>query len=130
MESNRQKKIAGVLQDDLATILQKTLKDAGHGNILISVTKVHVTVDLSLSKVYLSVFPSKHATTILKEINQVKSKIKHQVAQLTRHQLRRMPKLLFFNDDSLDYIEQIEDAVKGDENPIENTDLLDHRKKT
>lgn len=129
MESNRQKKIAGVLQNDLASILQKTLKDAGHSNMLISVSKVSVTVDLSIAKVYLSIFPSEHAQKLVDEINLVKGKIKHQAAQLTKNQLRKMPELFFYNDDSLDYIEKIERAVKGKENPIANPDLTEKRKK-
>lgn len=130
MESNRQKKIAGVLQNDLAGILQKALKDAGHAGILISVSKVQVTVDLSIAKVYVSIFPSEHAHKIIEEINLVKNNIKHQMAQLTKNQLRRMPSLLFFNDDSLDYIEKIDKAAQGKENPIKNSDLIKKRKKS
>ncbi|GGD80475.1 30S ribosome-binding factor RbfA [Planktosalinus lacus] len=130
MESNRQKKIAGVLQNDLASILQKALIDSGQTGILISVSKVQVTVDLSIAKVYVSVFPSAHAVSVVNEINEVKHKIKHQTAQLTKNQLRRMPELIFYNDDSLDYIDKIDKAVKGEENPIDNPDLLDKRKKS
>lgn len=129
MESNRQKKIAGVLQNDLASVLQSTLRDAGHSGILISVTKVQVTVDLSIAKVYLSIFPVAHAENLVTEINQAKPKIKHQIAQLTKNQLRRMPDLFFYNDDSLEYIEKIDKAVKGEENPIANPELLARRKK-
>jgi len=129
-ESNRQKKIAGVLQNDLAKILQNKLRNAGHFGILISVTKVNVTVDLSIAKVYISVFPIKHAEEIVSEINDIKSQIKHETAQLTRHQLRRMPELTFYNDDSLEYIDNIDKAIKGKENPISNTDLLDNKKKS
>jgi len=130
MESNRQKKIAGVLQNDLAGILQKALKDAGHAGILISVSKVQVTVDLSIAKVYVSIFPSEHAQKVVEEINLVKNNIKHQMAQLTKNQLRRMPNLHFYNDDSLDYIEKIDEAVKGKENPLTNSDLIEKRKKS
>jgi ribosome-binding factor A len=56
--------------------------------------------------------------------------IRHELAQRTRHQLRRMPNLLFFPDDSLDYIENIDNALKGnEENPIDNPDILDQRQK-
>ncbi len=130
MESNRQKKIASVLQADLANILQSAIRDAGHTGILISVSKVQVTVDLSIAKVYVSIFPAQHALKVVEEINEVKSKIKHQAAQLTKHQLRRMPELTFFNDDSLEYIEKIDKAVKGEEDPIANPDLLSKRKKS
>lgn len=130
IESNRQKKIAGVLQEDLAKVLQNKLREAGQSGILISVSKVNVTTDLSIAKVYVSIFPSTNATEITEELNSIKPNIKHEIAQLTKHQLRRMPELTFFNDDSLDYIEKIEDAVKGEENPIENPDLLPKRKKS
>ena len=57
------------------------------------------------------------------------SKIKHELAQRTRHQLRRMPELQFFVDDSLEYIDQIERSLKGLDDPLNNPDLLDKRKK-
>ncbi len=128
-ETNRQKKIAGVLQRDIADVIQLALREAGVSGILVSVTKVRVTTDLSVSKVYMSVFPHKEATRILEEINAVKSQIKHQVAQRTKNQLRKMPDVEYFIDDSLEYIETIEKSIKGDENPIENPDLLERRKK-
>ena len=129
METNRQKKIAGVLQKDIADVISQALREAGITGILVSVTKVTVTTDLSISKVYMSVFPSAEAPNILKEINNVKSQIKHQVAQKTKNQLRRMPELEFFIDDSLEYIEKIDKAIEGTENPIHNRDLLEKRKK-
>ena len=130
IESNRQKKIAAVFQNDLATVLQSMLRDSGQLGIIISVSKVKVTVDLSIAKVYVSVFPAEKAINVTNELNEFKSRIKHQIAQLTKHQLRKMPDLQFYNDDSLEYIENIEKAVKGTENPIENPDILPKRKKT
>lgn len=130
METNRQKKIGGVLQKDLAEILNSILRDAGISGILISVSKVKVTTDLSVAKAYLSVFPQKHANEILDELNTVKPKIKHEMALRTKNQLRKMPDLIFFIDDSLEYIKNIEESIKGTENPISNPDLLDQRKKS
>lgn len=127
-ETNRQKKIAGVLQNDLALVLQKMLRESGQLGIIISVSKVTVTTDLSLSKVFTSVFPAEKSDLIVKELNELKPKIKHQIAQKTKHQLRKMPDLVFYNDDSLEYINNLENAVKGKENPIKDTDLLDKRK--
>ncbi len=129
IETNRQKKIAGVLQNDIANVITQALRDSGVNNILVSVTKVRVTTDLSISKVYLSVFPHEKAKAILEEINAVKHQIKHQVALLTKHQLRRMPDLEFFVDDSLEHIEKLDQAIKGTENPLLDRDLLDRRKK-
>ena len=129
METNRQKKIAGVIQKDLAEILQHAARDGMKG-VIISVTKVHVTTDLSQAKVYVSVFPQLKREIIVEGINRNRSSIRYELAQRTKHQLRRMPDLHFYIDDSLDYIEEIDDALKGKkENPIENPDLLDKRKK-
>lgn len=129
-ESNRQKKIGGILQEDLANELQSMLRDAGQTGVIISVSKVSVTADLSIAKVYVSVFPSDKAESIVEEINTIKPAIKHRIAMLTKNQLRKMPDLNFYNDDSLEYIENIEKAVKGRDNPLENPDLLPKRKKT
>lgn len=130
METNRQKKIAGVIQKDLADVLQGNLRDAGVSGIIISVTKVKVPTDLSQAKVYISVFPPKNAEDMLKEIKEMKPRIKHEVALRTKNQLRRMPELEFFIDDSLDYIENIDQSLKGKDNPIANPDLLGKRKKS
>lgn len=130
METNRQKKIAGVLQKDLADILQGSLRDAGVTGIIISVTKVKVPTDLSQAKVYISVFPPKSAKDILSEIQKIKHRVKHEVALRTKNQLRRMPELTFYIDDSLEYIENIEQQIKGKEDPIVDRDLLKKRKKS
>lgn len=129
MESNRQKKIAGLLQKDLVDILQKAVSGGELRGVIVSVTRVKVTVDLSIAKVLLSIFPSQHSEALLKEIKSNSSSIKHQLAMRTKNQLRRMPELEFFLDDSLDYIEGIERSLKGDDNPLDNPDLLDKRKK-
>lgn len=129
MESNRQKKIASVLQRDLVDVLQSSASQGGMRGIIISVTKVNVTVDLSIAKVYLSIFPNKKRAELLEGIRSNAPLIKHEISQRTKHQLRRMPELEFFIDDSLEYIDQIERSLKGLDNPLENPDLLDKRKK-
>jgi len=129
METNRQKKIAGVLQKDLVDVLQTAARDGMKG-VLISVTKVNVTSDLGEAKVYLSIFPSDKRDELIKGITSNTATIRHEMARRTKNQLRRMPNLYFYGDDSLDYIEGIESALKGDkENPIENPDILDKRQK-
>ncbi len=130
METQRQKKIAGVIQRDIVDILQRAAIGGGLRNTLISVTKVSVTTDLSIAKIYLSIFPNTDAKELMEGIASNQPLIKHELAQRTRHQLRRVPELLFFLDDSLDYIEGIEKSLKGEENPIENRDLLPKRKKS
>ena len=129
MESQRQKKIASVLQRDLVEVLQGAATQGGMKGILISVTKVNVTVDLSIAKVYLSIFPIDKGTELLEGIRSNAPLIKHELSQRTKHQLRRMPQLIFYIDDSLEYIDQIDKSLKRTENPIENPDLLEKRKK-
>ncbi len=128
MESHRQKKIASVLQLDLVDVLQKAATQGGLRGVIISVTKVNVTVDLSIAKVYLSIFPVSKSKELIEGIKSNSPLIKHEIAQRTRHQLRRMPHLSFFLDDSLEYIDQINRSLKGLDNPIDNPDLLDRRK--
>ena len=130
METNRQKKIAGLLQQDLGDILGRAVQNGGLTNLILSVTKVAITVDLTLAKVYISVFPSEQGKEILEAIQFNSFQIKHEVAQRVRHQLRKMPDLSFFLDDSLEYLSQIEHSLKGEENPIENPELLIKRKKS
>ena len=129
MESNRQKKIGSVLQRDLVDVLQNAATQGGMKGILISVSKVNVTVDLSIAKVYLSIFPNDKAKELLVGIRSNKSLIRHELSQRTKHQLRRMPNLEFFVDDSLEYIDQIDQSLKGKDNPIKDPGLLgDHKK--
>jgi ribosome-binding factor A len=128
METNRQKKIGGVIQKDLVDILQGEVRKNGVSNLVISVSKVSVTSDLSVATVYLSVFPQEKAQETLDGIKSNTQLIKHDLAQRVSKQLRRVPNLVFFIDDSLDYIEKINNALKNQENPIENRDLLDKRK--
>ncbi len=130
MESNRQKKVAGVLQKDLAEVLQNALRDSGQGGIIVSVSKVKVPTDLSTAKVYISVFPNDKAVVILEEVNLVKPKIRHEISQRTRHQLRRMPELQFYIDDTLEYLDGIERSLKREDNPLEDRSLLTRRKKS
>ena len=128
-ETNRQRKIAGVLQKDLVDVLQKAAQDGMKG-VIISVSKVHVTSDLGVAKVYLSIFPSEKREELVKGVQSNTHSIRFEMAKRTRNQLRRMPELLFFGDDTLDYIEEIDNSLKRkDENPIENPSILAKRKK-
>ena len=123
-ETNRQRKIAGVLQQDLVDVLQRAAQDGMKG-VIISVSRVTVTSDLGVAKVHLSVFPSNKRDEILEGIKSNTPLIRHEMAQRTRHQLRRMPQLSFFIDDSLEYIDQIDRSLKGLDNPLDDEDLLD-----
>nr|WP_321221354.1 30S ribosome-binding factor RbfA [uncultured Psychroserpens sp.] len=127
--TQRQKKIGGLLQKDLADILQKAATDGGMRGVIISVSKVNVTTDLSVAKVYLSVFPNGKGKELIEGIRSNTPLIRHEMAQRTRNQLRRMPNLEFFIDDSLEYIDGIERSLKREEDPIKEADLLAKRKK-
>lgn len=128
-ESQRQKKIGSVLQRDLVNILQTAATQGGMRGVIISVSKVSVTVDLSVAKVYLSIFPNDKAKALVEGIKSNQPFIRHELAQRTKNQLRRMPQLYFFVDDSLEHIDKIEQSLKGKDNPLTNPDLLENRKK-
>ncbi len=127
METNRQKKIAGVIQKDLVEILQGAAQDGMKG-VVISVSKVRVTSDLGQAKAYLSIFPSAKKKEILEGIISNTPLIRHAIAARTKNQLRRMPELSFYIDDSLDYIENIDNALKGKDDPILNPENLKKKK--
>ena len=129
METNRQKKMGALLQGDLVDILQGEVRKNGITNLIISVSKVSVTTDLSIAKVYLSIFPAEKGAELLTAIKTNAPLIKHDLAQRVKNQLRKVPNLMFYIDDSLDYIEQIDNALKAEENPIVDRDLLARRKK-
>jgi ribosome-binding factor A len=122
METKRQKRIAKILQQDLAEVLQGEIRRAGVKNFLISVTKVYVTPDLTLARVYVSVFPPDKADASVEALRQNAKLVKHEIAQRVRHQLRKMPDLEFYRDDTLDYIEKIDRSLKEGENPLKNNE--------
>ncbi len=128
-ESQRQRKIAGLIQQDLAEILQRAATQGGLMGVIISVSTVRVSLDLSIAKVYLSIFPNDKADELLDGIRSNEPLIKHELAQRTRHQLRRVPELTFYKDDSLEYIDKIEKSLKGGEDPVKDPNLLEKRKK-
>lgn len=109
MESTRQAKISRLIQKELSEIFrQQTAKTHG---VLVSVSTVRVSPDLSIARAYLSVFPSEKGAEIIENINRSAGQIRHELAQKVRYQLRKTPELSFFIDDSLDYIEHIDDLL-------------------
>jgi len=110
MESTRQAKISRLLQKELSEIFrQQTAKTHG---IIVSVSAVRVTPDLSIAKAYLSVFPSDKAKDMIESINASAKTIRYELAQKVRFQLRKCPELQFYLDDSLDYIENIDHLLE------------------
>ena len=128
--TNRQKKISSVIQQEIVDILQGEVRKNGISNLVISVSNVHVTSDLTVAKVYLSIFPNEKKAEILAAVKSNQPLIKHDLAIRVKNQLRKVPSLLFYIDDSLDYIESIDKALSGEENPIRNPELLEKRKKS
>ena len=128
-ETPRQRKIATALQQELAAMLQEAIRNQGASNIILSITKVNVNIDLSLAKIYLSIFPKDKAENYLKGIQENRTQIKHGMSQRMKSQLRRMPKFSFYIDDSLDYVDGIEKALNQLENPIEDISKLAKRQK-
>ena len=118
------------MQKDLVDILQGEVRRNAVTNLVISVSKVMVSSDLSIANVYLSIFPQEKAAETLAAIKSNGPLIKHDLAQRVRLQLRKVPNLNFRIDDSLDYIEKIDNALAGKENPIVNRELLERRKKS
>ncbi|MDX1270230.1 30S ribosome-binding factor RbfA [Bizionia paragorgiae] len=129
-ESQRQKKIGSVLQKDLVEILQGAATQGGMRGVIISVSKVKVTVDLLSAKVYLSIFPNEKAKELVTGIRSNQPFIKHELAKRTKNQLRRVPSLEFYIDDSLEHIDKIEQSLKRTDNPLNDPDLLGSHKKS
>lgn len=111
MESTRQNKLSKQLQKDLSEILNQLTRKLAPGKML-TVTKVRITADLSLAKAYVSVFPSEDSQNSINSINQNAGHVRHILAQKIRHQVRKIPELRFFLDDSLDYIQNIDNLLK------------------
>ena len=110
-------------------LLQEDLRKKGANNIVISITKVSVTVELSLAKIYISIFPKTETEKYFNSIQENVFQINHEMSSRMKNQLRKMPKFSFFIDDSLDYIEGIEKAISKPDNPILNSSLLIKRQK-
>jgi len=107
MESTRQNKVSRLLQKDLGDIFQREGSSTYHG-ALITVTKVHVTKDMSIAKVYLSLFATPDKAALLKTIQEHTGEFRFKLGKRIGKQVRLIPELQFFLDDSLDYIDNIE----------------------
>ena len=117
--TQRQKKIAGLIQKELALLVNNDLKLNGNTGLIVSISKVIVSVDISLAKVYISVYPSEKGIDFLSDMKKNQFKLKHALSKKIKNQLRKTPELAFFIDDSLDYIEDIDSALKNPDNPID-----------
>lgn len=117
-ESNRQRKVAKIIQEDFAELFRKLASESKQ-NFLITVSDVKVTADLSIAKIYLSIFPQEFRTPIMKEIDENKSFYRNFIGQKMAKQVRIIPELNFYLDTTLDDVERIEKELKGlGDNPI------------
>ena len=110
MQETRQNRIARLLQKELSLIFQSQTRMM-HG-IMVSVTRTRVSPDLSICTAYLSVFPSEKGEELLKNIESNIKTIRYELGTRVHNQLRIIPELRFFIDDSLDYIERIDELLK------------------
>lgn len=109
MNPERQNKIARMLQKELSVIFQEQTR--GMHGVMVSVTRTKVSPDLSICTAYLSIFPSERGEEMLKNIEKNNQQIRYALGQRVRYQLRIVPELRFFIDDSLDYIDRIDQLL-------------------
>ncbi|WP_316830715.1 30S ribosome-binding factor RbfA [Pedobacter aquatilis] len=107
MESKRQQKFAGVLQEELAQIFQR---EGGSflPNTLVTITRVRVSPDLAVAKVYLSFFNTNNTTLSINTVNAHSGEIRYKLGARIRHQVRVVPELTFFVDDTNEYVERMD----------------------
>lgn len=114
METTRQQKIAKQIQKDIADIFQKEGAEIVRG-LLVTVTAVRVSPDFSYAKIYVSVFPFDKNETLMAALEQNNWFIRRALGQRIRNQLKVIPEIQFFLDDSLEYIDQIDRAIHRNE---------------
>jgi ribosome-binding factor A len=112
MEGKRQAKISRLIQKELSEIFRR--QTAALGNVLVSVSAVRVSPDLSIAKVYLSIFPTGKSAEILENIKKQTKTCRYELAQAVKSTLRKCPDLSFYLDDSLDYAENIDRLLAAD----------------
>lgn len=110
METTRQNKVSRLIQKELSEIF--LIQTKSMSGVLVSVSAVRISPDMSIARVYLSVFPSERSQEIVKNINDNMKAIRYELGTRVRHQLRIIPELKFFVDDSLDYAERIDELLK------------------
>jgi ribosome-binding factor A len=110
MQETRQNRIARLLQKELSLIFQSQTRMM-HG-VMVSVTRCRISPDLSICTAYLSVFPSDKGDEMIKNMTANEKTIRYELGTRVGKQLRIIPELRFFIDDSLDYIEHIDELLK------------------
>jgi ribosome-binding factor A len=110
MEGTRLSKIERLLQKELSELFRR--QTAVMKGTIVSVSQVRVSPDLGVAKVYLSIFPSGKGDELIALIEKNKKTLRYDLGQIVRMQLRKIPELAFYLDDSLDYVEKIDELLK------------------
>lgn len=111
LEGKRQKQVAGLIHQELTTIFRKVGLSMIEGG-LVSISDVKITPDLLETRIYLSVFPAKDQQLVLQKVEEKSSEIKRELAAKLKHQLRRIPELKYFVDDTLEQVFKMETLLK------------------
>ena len=128
-ETPRQLKINTVIQHEIAYLIQDAIRKSGVPNLMVSVTKVKVVPDISMAKIYISVFPKDKVEMYIENLKTNKNQLRHDLSQKLKSQLRKVPELNFYLDESLDYIEKIDKELTNGENPLKKLSSLEPRQK-
>ena len=111
IESTRQLKVAKEIQKEMAEII-RSKGMAAFGGALVSVSGVKVSPDLSVAKIYVSVFPSETAEAVMEALDENNRALRGELGNKVGKQLRIVPEIIFYLDSSLDYVEHIEELLK------------------
>ena len=112
MDSTRQNKFSRLIQKELAEIFQREGKSY-YGNSFVTLTKVKVTPDLGLARIYLSIFKDKNPEGVIENLRKHMHEIRGKLGNKIKHQARIIPSLEFFLDDTLDYVEKMDAVFKS-----------------
>ena len=110
-EGKRQKQVAGVIHEELTSIFRKMGLNTIQGG-LVSIASVKITPDLLEARVYLSVFHASDNAKVLQRIEEAAHEIKRELAGRVKHQLRRIPEIKYFLDDTLEQVFKMEELFK------------------
>ena len=128
-ETPRQMKINTLIQHEIAYLIQDAIRKSSTPNLMVSVTKVKVVPDISIAKVYISIFPKDKVEMYIENLEKNKNQLRHDLSQILKSQLRKVPELNFYLDESLDYIEKIDKELINGENPLKKLSSLEPRQK-
>jgi len=125
-ESKRQKQFSSLIQKDLSDIFQRSANSLVGAHTFITVTRVKMSADLSIAKVYLSFMLSEKQQEMLDLVNMKKNEVRRQLGNRIGKQVRVVPELIFYLDDSADYAARIDKLLSGLDIPPEEDNDTDH----